>query len=266
MFCLICHDFISAGQDNIVIPNSSSSVAGGDENLNRHGPSDPDAGALLGGSRVSDGSSDITNMVNHMVVDDNVDNNVDDNVDDNVDHKIHKDVDDFDSDEDDGKQNQSVSMVSSLTAISEMTPQENSSIDIRIALLNLMAGKENSDVIVVNGVEHIMSFDPVPNPDGRGVKTYMFANEFSTSIPPLYWYRFYAGYVTTKTAMVGMCMTECGNMLVGILETRCNTPRYDAAFYYAKTKECVILKPFAYKNIVLCPKAPLTIDINEVQL
>lgn len=147
----------------------------------------------------------------------------------------------------------------------EMTPAENSSIDIRVALLNLMNGKENSDVVVINGVEHIMSFDVVPNPDGRGVKTYMFYNEYSASIPPLYWYRFYSGYVTKKTALVGMCMTECGNMLVGILETRCNKPRYDAVMYYSNTKECAIDKSFDWKkNIVLCPKAPLTVDIDEV--
>ena len=105
LFCLICHDFISAGKDDIVIPNSSSSVAEEDENSNSKGSADPDAGAgaLLGGSSVPNGSGDITNMVDdnvdNTVVDDNVDDMVvDDNVADNVDHKIDEHVNDSDSD------------------------------------------------------------------------------------------------------------------------------------------------------------------------
>ena len=129
-----------------------------------------------------------------------------------------------------------------------------------------MSDRTKIETVVINGIEHLIQYDNRPAPMGRGLKTYMFCSDFSADIPPLYWYRFFAGYVTTHIALIGMCMMECGDMLVGILETRCPKPRFDAVIYYAQTRECHINKDKKWKqNMVLRPHAPLTVDIADVK-
>ena len=188
----------------------------------------------------------------------------------------HKDGDDSDSDSDadtdvddtDVVSSRSVSSVSMASGLShqQLTPQEDGSIDVKIALLNIMNEKDHSDVITINGVTHLMEFDNLPNPDGRGLKTWMFNSDFSSTIPPLYWYRFYGAYVTKKMAFIGMCMTECGNLLVGILETRCNRPRYDAVIYYKRSNECKIQKEISWKKkLVLRPNIELGVNLDHVK-
>lgn len=190
---------------------------------------------------------------------------------DDIDHKIDNNLVEDNKEADEGDEDLSRRSVSSLSSTSgafsqTLTPQENSAIDVKIALLNIMNEKESSDVITINGVQHIMEFDSLPNPDGRGIKTWMFNSEFSSSIPPLYWYRFYSGYVSKHLAFIGMCMTECGNFFVGILETRCPKPRYDAVVYYKRSNECKIYKDHDWKRkFVLCPHAPLDVDVEVVK-
>jgi hypothetical protein len=194
-----------------------------------------------------------------------IDNNKDDNHKDGYDSDSDADTDVDDTDVLSSRSISSMSMASGLTH-QQITPQEDGAIDVKVALLNIMNEKDHSDVITINGVTHLMEFDNLPNPDGRGIKTWMFNSDFSSTIPPLYWYRFYGGYVTKKMAFIGMCMTECGNLLVGILETRCSKPRYDAVIYYKRSNECKIQKEASWKQqLVLCPSIELGVDLDHVK-
>ncbi len=78
---------------------------------------------------------------------------------------------------------------------------------------------------------------------------------------------FYNGGMCTKhNAVVANCMTECGNFLVCLLETRCPQLRYNAVNFLAQTKQCCIVKDWhGTKRYKIAPVAELTVGMTEVQ-
>jgi len=139
-------------------------------------------------------------------------------------------------------------------------------IDMKVGLMTIITSEIMKGPIVVNGVPQMFSYDSAPCPDGRGVKTSMFHSTFSLRVPLLYWYRCYGGMCTKHNAFVANCMTECGNFLVCLLETRCPKPRYDAVIFLAETKQCYISKNWEWKErYKIDPSAELTVDMTEVQ-
>ena len=139
-------------------------------------------------------------------------------------------------------------------------------IDMKVGLMTIITSEKLKGPIVINGVQQMFSYDSAPCPDGRGVKTSMFHSTFSLRVPLLYWYRCYGGMCTKFSAVVGNCMTECGNFLVCLLETRCPKPRYDAVIFLAETKQCCIAKDWQWmKRYKIAPGAELTVDMTEVQ-
>lgn len=148
----------------------------------------------------------------------------------------------------------------------DVREEAQSSIDMKVAMLTIISSATYTGTIVCNGIEQSFTYDKAPSPDGRGAKTNMFHSSFSLRVPLLYWYRCYGGMATKFNAVPGNCMTECGNFLVCIFETRCSNPRYDPVFYFAASKQCLIVRDSQWvKKYKLAPNAALTVDLKEVQ-
>ena len=142
-----------------------------------------------------------------------------------------------------------------------------SSLDMKVAMLTIITSETYKGTIVCNGIEQTFTFDNAPSPDGRGM-THMFHTEFSLRVPLLYWYCCYGGMCTKFNALPGNCMTECGNFLVCVFETRCPNPRYDPVIYFPATKQCLIVhcrEKHWVKKYILAPNAELTVDLKQVQ-
>lgn len=119
--------------------------------------------------------------------------------------------------------------------------------------------------IFLNNIPYLVEAEKLNIPDGRGAGTTMFHNEYSKKLPELYWYRFYAGFSTKTYQCMGICMTKCGNVFIGVMETMCSAPRMDPVIYFSSTKSAKIIKTNQWRRqYILDPSAELTTDVDDV--
>jgi len=138
--------------------------------------------------------------------------------------------------------------------------------EIRLSLLSISGDKDRSGVIVVNGIDYQYTSEALSNQYGRGAKTFVFQSSFTNSIPSLYGYKLCAGYMTRLYAFVSLCMMQSGDMLVCVLETRCNKPRYDPVIFDAQSQTCSISRDNDWRcKTKLDIGAKLTFDIDVVK-
>ena len=138
--------------------------------------------------------------------------------------------------------------------------------EIRLSFAAVSGDKDRTGIILVNGIEYQYKAEGLSNQFGRGPQTAIYQSNFTTTIPTLFGYKICAGIMTRAYAFISMCMTQSGDMLVCILETRCNKPRYDPVIFDAKSQTCSILKRYDWrKKLKLDIGAKLTVDIDVVK-
>jgi hypothetical protein len=130
----------------------------------------------------------------------------------------------------------------------------------------IVSQKLKAGTVYMHGKPYIVEAD-TEIPDGRGPYTTFFHSEFSKNVPPLYWYRFYAGFYTKCFQCLGFSMTQCGNVFVGILETMCNTPKLDPVIYFTNSNIAAIIDKNVRwrRDYKLAPaETPLIVDLEVV--
>ena len=138
--------------------------------------------------------------------------------------------------------------------------------EIRLSFAAVSGDKDRTGIILVNGIEYQYKAEGLSNQFGRGAQTAIYQSNFTSTIPTLFGYKICAGIMTRAYAFISMCMTQSGDMLVCILETRCNKPRYDPVIFDAKSQTCSISKRYDWrKKIKLDIGAKLTVDIDVVK-
>jgi hypothetical protein len=134
-------------------------------------------------------------------------------------------------------------------------------------LVSIVSDKSGEGTVTIGGVESIFKVErsKIALPTARGAQTHLFTSAFALSFLPLYGYTMYSGLLTRGFAIIAPCTTSDGNILVSIMETRCNRPRYDALFYYCDTKTLDIERsPDWKRNTKLEPDTKLPLDIESL--
>lgn len=148
---------------------------------------------------------------------------------------------------------------------SSSSSADSPSVTLEVMLGSILASGLLAGQIFLNNIPYMVEAEKTNIPDGRGAGTTMFHNEYSKKLPELYWYRFYAGFVTKQYQCMGLCMTKCGNVFVGVMETMCSAPRYDPVIYFTKTKSAKIMQSTQWRRqYILDPSAVMTTDIDDV--
>ncbi len=138
-------------------------------------------------------------------------------------------------------------------------------VSLEVMLGSVLACGAHAGQIFLNNIPYLVEAEKLNIPEGRGAGTTMFHNEYSKKLPELYWYRFYAGFSTQKYQCMGICMTKCGNIFIGVMETMCSAPRMDPVIYFSSTKSAKIIKtPQWRRQYILDPSAELTTDVDDV--
>ena len=140
-------------------------------------------------------------------------------------------------------------------------------VSVRVMLVSIASDKSGEGTVTIGGMESIFKVErsKIALLTARGAQTHLFTSAFALSFPPLYGYTMYSGLLTRGFAIIAPCTTSDGNILVSIMETRCNRPRYDALFYYCDTKTVDIERSADWKrNTKLEPDTKLPLDIESL--
>lgn len=125
------------------------------------------------------------------------------------------------------------------------------------AIINAIKGKEKMFSVRLNGTveTYVLSVDVINGSSTR--KLFI-----RTSLCPiLYWYKvFGAMSVQRKGVVICPCVVTMKGregeilVLVAILETRCNSPRYDALIYVSSCQQCTLIKGggVSLGNSIIC--------------
>jgi hypothetical protein len=148
---------------------------------------------------------------------------------------------------------------------SSSSSKESPPVSLEVMLGSVLACGAHAGQIFLNNIPYMVEAEKSDIPDGRGAGITMFHNEYSKKCPELYWYRFYGGFSTKKYQCMGLCMTTCGNVFIGVMETMCSNPRYDPVIYLTATKTAKIMKSTQWRRqYVLNLSAVLTTDPDDI--